>query len=359
MDDAIHQRILFSIRILFLTVLTNVAAKGGGGYGYDSDSYECECSFSSSCDDDDYLNSGGTWGGEFGYDNRSYSASSSLIALAIVGPILLVALVIWGILHFKDKTEEGWDIERAGSVDRTVNNRPLFSDADPDLYSKGKKHDALVKAVPFTFAGTIPSVSELCMTKRITEEPWFRNSNPKCSAGLVIIGSERLMKFNVTSNMDVSSVSNQPVSIRERALTEGQKAAGSYALPDYFEITVKSIAPKTVIAVGLSTGNYPRFRLCGWNLYSVGFHSDDGCMFHNDAYGGKEYDVSFGAGDTIGCGIDRKTGNVYFTKNGANLGVAVKRFFHDYLYANIGSDGACEISYNFGTSPFKFDPKKN
>ncbi|CAG8616719.1 3408_t:CDS:2 [Paraglomus occultum] len=90
----------------------------------------------------------------------------------------------------------------------------------------------------------------------------------------------------------------------------------------YFEVTVLS-NPKskdTTIAIGLATKPYPPFRLPGWNLYSVGYHSDDGCKFDN-AYGGRDYGPEWGKiGDTVGCGYYPNTGFVFFTKNGENIG---------------------------------------
>jgi len=113
----------------------------------------------------------------------------------------------------------------------------------------------------------------------------------------------------------------------------------------------------TTIAIGLCTKPYPSFRLPGWNLHSVGYHSDDGHKF-NDAYGGREYGPSWGVvGDTIGCGYSADTGFVFFTKNGEFLGNAFTGIRHVW-FPSIGADGKCEVDVNFGSKTFVYSGAK-
>jgi len=96
--------------------------------------------------------------------------------------------------------------------------------------------------------------------------------------------------------------------------------------------------------------------LPGWNLYSVGYHSDDGRKF-NDAYGGRKYGPEWGkVGDTVGCGYYPATGYVFFTKNGRNLGTAFTGIRHLW-YPTIGADGPCKLEVNFGDGarPFRYN----
>ena len=153
----------------------------------------------------------------------------------------------------------------------------------------------------------------------------------------------------------------------------------------YFEITVLSNPKpkKTTIAIGLATKPYPPFRyiftifdlfhsfhilnllthlfftflnarLPGWNLYSVGYHSDDGRKF-NDAYGGRDYGPEWGkVGDTVGCGYYPNTGFVFFTKNGKNLGTAFTGMRYLW-YPTVGAHGPCKVKINFGDDePFRY-----
>ncbi|CAG8837899.1 20795_t:CDS:2, partial [Racocetra persica] len=88
----------------------------------------------------------------------------------------------------------------------------------------------------------------------------------------------------------------------------------------YFEIMVMANPDprNTIIAIGLATKPYPSFRLPGWNIYSVGFHSNG--KKYNDEFGGHEYHQAWGnVGDTIGCGYNPDAGHVFFTKNGQFL----------------------------------------
>ncbi|ORX95370.1 hypothetical protein K493DRAFT_157048, partial [Basidiobolus meristosporus CBS 931.73] len=106
-------------------------------------------------------------------------------------------------------------------------------------------------------------------------------------------------------------------------------------------------------AVGLATRPYPYFRLPGWNIFSVGYHSDDGRKYVDDGYGGRDYALPFGVGDVIGCGYDCSGGGVFFTRNGVNLGCARKGMWH-LVYPTLGADGNVDVQVNFGDSPFRY-----
>ncbi|RIB11283.1 hypothetical protein C2G38_2203811 [Gigaspora rosea] len=122
----------------------------------------------------------------------------------------------------------------------------------------------------------------------------------------------------------------------------------------YFEITVLANPDprNTIIAVGLATKPYPSFRLPGWNIHSVGFHSNG--KKYNDSYRGYEYSQAWGnAGDTIGCGYNPDVGHVFFTKNGLFLGNAFMGIRHVW-FPTVGSNGPCTITTNFGDGEDEF-----
>jgi hypothetical protein len=60
-------------------------------------------------------------------------------------------------------------------------------------------------------------------------------------------------------------------------------------------------------------------RAPGWEPDSWGYHGDDGNSFASQNVG-KHYGPSFTTCDTIGCGVNFRTGCAFFTKNGVNLG---------------------------------------
>ncbi|KAJ3052922.1 hypothetical protein HK097_005423 [Rhizophlyctis rosea] len=126
----------------------------------------------------------------------------------------------------------------------------------------------------------------------------------------------------------------------------------------YFEVTIDDLlfgSEATVISIGLATSPYPPFRLIGWNQFSVGYHSDDGRLFQNDGFGGKNFGSPYSKGDTVGCGYDPARGAVFFTLNGAFIGYAPQNEQHPY-HAAVGADGPCQLSINVGQEPFKYNP---
>ncbi|KAJ1976147.1 Protein ssh4 [Dimargaris verticillata] len=116
---------------------------------------------------------------------------------------------------------------------------------------------------------------------------------------------------------------------------------------DRFVVTVIGKAPATVVAVGLASKPYPPFRLPGWNLESVGYHSDDGHKYHNDPMGGRTYGPTFGrSGDAIEVEYTTASGQVVYSLNGRSLGPA---FFNvrGPLYPTIGADGPCQLQVQY------------
>ncbi|KAI8363804.1 concanavalin A-like lectin/glucanase domain-containing protein [Choanephora cucurbitarum] len=122
----------------------------------------------------------------------------------------------------------------------------------------------------------------------------------------------------------------------------------------YFEITLLQSAPEVVMAIGLATKPYPIFRMPGWNKFSVGYHSDDGHKFCDDATGGQPYGPGWQVGDTVGCGYCPEQGQVFFTLNGQWLGHAFQGLKRHYYYASVGTDGPAKIQVNFGQLPFSY-----
>ncbi|ORZ15088.1 concanavalin A-like lectin/glucanase domain-containing protein, partial [Absidia repens] len=114
------------------------------------------------------------------------------------------------------------------------------------------------------------------------------------------------------------------------------------------------------LAIGLTTRPYPLFRMPGWNRHSVGYHSDDGHKFCDDATGGQPFGPSWTKGDTVGCIYNVETGTVYFSLNGYLIGGgatgtgAFSGLESHVYYPSIGSDGSATVLVNFGAAPFKY-----
>ncbi|KAI9221079.1 concanavalin A-like lectin/glucanase domain-containing protein, partial [Blastocladiella britannica] len=129
----------------------------------------------------------------------------------------------------------------------------------------------------------------------------------------------------------------------------------------YFEVTIESMGPQTVFALGLATVPYPQFRMPGWHDWSVGLHSDDGRVFVSNDGNGDSYTTWFGRSDVIGVGVDTVARRVFYTRNGHRMrnvegfsGSAPAETPIPLLTVHpiLGADGPCVVRANFGTYPF-------
>ena len=114
------------------------------------------------------------------------------------------------------------------------------------------------------------------------------------------------------------------------------------------------------VAVGVATESFHiHSRMPGWDCLSFGYHGDDGGIFHASGGMVKRFGPSFGAGDTVGCGIDYVNQGIFFTLNGEFLGYGWKgidvEFLQNDLYPVVGVDTNNPICCNFGSQPFAFD----
>ncbi|RWA07519.1 hypothetical protein EKO27_g7586 [Xylaria grammica] len=124
----------------------------------------------------------------------------------------------------------------------------------------------------------------------------------------------------------------------------------------YFEVTLlpKRREESTTVCVGFVAKNVSLSRPPGWEQDSWGYHGDDGEIYSGGNVGKKYQDTTFSAGDVIGCGVNFRTAQAFFTKNGHYLGPAF-RDIKGKLYPVVGIKKAGElIRVNFGQSPFVF-----
>ena len=79
-----------------------------------------------------------------------------------------------------------------------------------------------------------------------------------------------------------------------------------------------------MIGIGFSSPKASVERLPGWEQESWAYHGDDGKSFFGESQGqGRPYGPVFGAGDTVGCGVNFSAGSAFFTKNGHFLGMCL------------------------------------
>ncbi|KAK6217523.1 SPRY domain-containing protein [Colletotrichum tabaci] len=125
----------------------------------------------------------------------------------------------------------------------------------------------------------------------------------------------------------------------------------------YFEVNVLSgKRDDMTIVIGFSGKSVGLARPPGWEADSWGYHSDDGHCYAGQT-AGKPYGPSFTASDVIGCGVNFRTGEVFFTKNGVHLGTAFREVGKACsLYPTVGLKKSGEhVRVNFGQTPFFFD----
>ncbi|KAI1453529.1 SPRY domain-containing protein [Annulohypoxylon moriforme] len=124
---------------------------------------------------------------------------------------------------------------------------------------------------------------------------------------------------------------------------------------DFYSHEPNQHVPRTSVCIGFATKNVPLMRPPGWEPESWGYHGDDGDVYSGQNVG-KPYDGgAFGPQDTIGCGINFRTREAFFTKNGQDFKTAF-RDIKGEIYPTIGMKKAGEhIRVNFGQTKFVFD----
>lgn len=135
-------------------------------------------------------------------------------------------------------------------------------------------------------------------------------------------------RFNADDRMEGLEILADGHEMRFIGVTKTQDEAASiradYPMPRecglyYYEITVLSRTKDAFIGVGFSGPKVKLNRLPGWEAESWAYHGDDGYSFACTA-SGKAYGPKFASQDVIGCGVNFRTGNGFFTKNGVYLG---------------------------------------
>ena len=121
----------------------------------------------------------------------------------------------------------------------------------------------------------------------------------------------------------------------------------------YFEVTIIH-APEThdsFLSIGLSERPVPLLHHIGWNKNSIGYHSDDGCLFIESYQGEERLSDGFGIGSVIGLGY-YPDGTVFFTHDGILLERTAK--INGILYPAIAATSNWILQMNIGISGFRY-----
>ena len=88
---------------------------------------------------------------------------------------------------------------------------------------------------------------------------------------------------------------------------------------NYFEVTLMATDEDGAIAIGIGHEKYQLSSMPGWDAGSIGYHSDDGGLFHEAGFP-KLRGPTCTTGDRMGCGVDFTPSDhghvrVWFTKD--------------------------------------------
>jgi hypothetical protein len=221
-----------------------------------------------------------------------------------------------------------------------------------DLNSSFKPFDKHSAAVSLSFAGSVPLPAKsdtpaATAADSVPAEPKRFPSHfvadPKYNHVLSVQGTRLEYTFAGDVGLGV-------------ALGDVPLVANATADIAYFEVAVQCAGRRNFIAVGVvDPVRVPVDKLPGWFEGSVAFHGDDGKKYVGLPYG-QLFGPKFTTGDTVGVGVNLARGEVFFTLNGAFIGVAHRLRRAGALHAAVGLYSFGElVEVNFGERPFEFE----
>ncbi|GBB98991.1 hypothetical protein RclHR1_03390007 [Rhizophagus clarus] len=225
-----------------------------------------------------------------------------------------------------------------------------------NIYSyKGKEPDLNLKELTLN-EWKFKLESEISLLEIVIIK-YEKNKENNAAVGVKnILKKEHCVEIFFNAISDIMIQTNYPLPIAFKKDISSHSSSPPLIEYYYYEITILSNQniDGTIIAIGFASKTHSTNRLPGCDAHSVGFHSDEGRIFHNEGYTGSKYAVKWGeVNDVIGCGYYPSTGKVFFTMNGKNLGIAYAKLFQIW-YPTIGSNGVCSLKVNFGQEEFKY-----
>ncbi|KAK6354450.1 hypothetical protein TWF730_008852 [Orbilia blumenaviensis] len=136
----------------------------------------------------------------------------------------------------------------------------------------------------------------------------------------------------------------------------------------YFEVTLRIADPgRPYVAIGLVADPCPTDRMPGLgysDTTSYAWHGDDGRLYTSRMPGSWYYfsnQTPFKTGDIIGCGYNKISKEIFFTRNGEYSGAAwdVTTVNGERLWPAIGAKAMFSATLNFGATPFSWTRLEN
>ena len=111
---------------------------------------------------------------------------------------------------------------------------------------------------------------------------------------------------------------------------------------NYVECQIMAVGIEGALGIGVGEYKYPLDQMPGWCRNGVGYHADDGQLYHEHGRG-EEFGSTCTLGDRMGCGVNFDDNeqssyiSVFFTKNGEQVKSPIKmRMPSGGLYPLIG-----------------------
>ncbi|KAH9577946.1 hypothetical protein LSM04_000370 [Trypanosoma melophagium] len=121
----------------------------------------------------------------------------------------------------------------------------------------------------------------------------------------------------------------------------------------YFEVLIIDLGPGGSCCVGAGPSDYGVSRLPGCDAESYALHTEEGMIYEGNSIG-RLTGFTFSIGDVVGCGLNTKTREICWIKNGKDL-VFTLHVTQQKLYPLIGMSGKGLVKVNFGADRFMFD----
>ncbi|KAI5691687.1 Concanavalin Alike lectin [Leishmania braziliensis] len=127
-----------------------------------------------------------------------------------------------------------------------------------------------------------------------------------------------------------------------------RKEAASY----YYEVHVVDLYQGGYVSVGLGPADYTLSQMPGWDADSFAYDGLEGAVYTNRNV--RAIGSTFGMGDVVGCGWDRETGDIFWTRNGKSVYSVKAMVTSEQLSPLIGMKGKGCVLVNFGARPFVY-----
>ncbi|KAI5860248.1 SPRY domain-containing protein [Durotheca rogersii] len=256
--------------------------------------------------------------------------------------------------NYMQKLEEAYRARQAQKETRQQSGAGLTSGVTAAAAAAAAAAGSSAAKTPASHMGMTYNLIERAPTTQeessVAPLPTRWNVNDKQS-GLEVLADGQEVKYAPSRNLREQE--HETCAVRADHPMPWQ--AGIY----YFEVSILSRRrDDATVCIGFSAKNVALSRAPGWEADSWGYHGDDGDVYAASTTGKTYEGGTFGPQDIVGCGVNFRTREAFFTKNGKEYQTAFRDLKGD-LYPTVGmKKGGEHIRVNFGQTPFVFNIDK-